>query len=57
MKLYRTIKDIKTELEIIDERLRSKTLLLKDFPNEFGLQLSILEFKGRKNDLKKMEVL
>ncbi len=49
--IARPIKDIKHELKIVDERIHSKKILLKEFPEDVGLQLSIMDFEGRKEDL------
>lgn len=47
----RSLKLINHELRIVDERIHSKKMLLKKFPNDRGLKLSLMTFEDRKGDL------
>lgn len=45
------IEEIESELEKVNERLNSKTELLKESPEDVGLQLGIMEYEDLKEDL------
>lgn len=47
----RSVKEIKDEIKTVDNLIHSKMMLLNDFPNDFGLKLSLLNFESRKKDL------
>ena len=47
----RSIKEIKYELKKVDEIIQSKQMLKKDFPQDYGLRLSLKNFEIRKEDL------
>lgn len=47
----RSVEDIEYELKRVDERIHSKESLLKEYPDDVGLQLSIMDFEGLKRDL------
>ena len=49
--IYREIEEIECELKRIDERIHSKESLLIKFPDDVGLQLSIMDFESLKEDL------
>lgn len=48
---HRSIKSIHNEINMVDKRIKSIMNLEKDYPNDAGLELSLIEFQGRKKDL------
>lgn len=48
---HRSLKLIKKELKIVDSRIKSKRTLMKKFPEDKGLKLSLMSFEGRKKEL------
>lgn len=47
----RTIEEIEEEIKKVDERIHSKKDLLKQYPNDTVLQLSLMDFEDLKEDL------
>lgn len=45
------IEEIENEIKRVDERIQSKEVLLEESPEDIGLQLSILDFEDKKEDL------